>query len=221
MSLPPPTRKVLLSYVTDRKTLPGSAAEQTRLLLEKMESAARAGVDWIQIREKDLSGRQLMWLVQEAVRTIPRPCRILVNDRLDVAFVSGAGGVHLGGRSLSLTEAKRFLREKNRGGDFLVGISTHSLEAAQAAEKSDADYVIFGPVYETPSKTAFGPPQGIDLLAKVCESVSLPVIAIGGVTLENARECVRAGAAGIAAIRLFQDAANIADVVRALRNSCG
>jgi len=220
MSLLPRTCKVLLCYVTDRKTLPGSVAGQTPLLLEKMEGAARAGVDWIQVREKDLSVRELVCLVEEAARTIPRPCRILVNDRLDVALVTGAGGVHLGERSLPLAEAKRFLREKNRSGDFLLGVSTHSLEAAQAAEKSDADYVIFGPVYETPSKAAFGPPQGIDLLAKVCERVSLPVIAIGGITLGNAPECVRAGAAGIAAIRLFQDARDITDVVRALRNSC-
>jgi thiamine-phosphate pyrophosphorylase len=206
-----------LGYVTDRKTLPGPAAEQTRLLLEKIECAARAGVDYIQIREKDLSARELAFLAGEAIRRVPRSCRILLNDRLDVAIAVGAGGVHLGERSISVEQVKRFLAEKNLAQDFLIGVSTHSLAAAQSAQTSGADYVIFGPVYETPSKAAFGPPQGLARLAEVCRSVAMPVIAIGGVTAENARECSEAGASGIAAIRLFQDAANMQAVLRDLR----
>jgi thiamine-phosphate pyrophosphorylase len=204
-------------YVTDRKALAGSAEEQIRSLLEKMESAARAGVDWIQIREKDLSGRELAALAGEAVRRIPRSCRVLVNDRLDVAMAGGAGGVHLGERSMPVEEARRFVREKNPGGDFLVGVSGHSIESVQTAERLGADYAIFGPVYETPSKIAFGPPQGVGQLAEVCRSVSGPVIAIGGITIRNAGECVRSGASGIAAIRMFQDATDLAALVRTLR----
>ncbi len=204
-------------YVTDRKALSGAVEAQPRLLLEKMEAAASAGVDWIQIREKDLTARELFALVKEAVRTISRACRILVNDRLDVALAAGAGGVHLGGQSIPAEAAKRFLKENHPRADFLVGMSSHSLESVQAAEKNGADYVIFGPVYESPSKVVFGPPQGSRRLAEICASVSIPVIAIGGVTVENAPDCAAAGAAGIAAIRLFQDAPCLEAVLAALR----
>lgn len=219
MSRLPPIRKLKLCYVTDRKALPGQPVEQVRLLLEKIEVAADAGVDWIQIREKDLSARELALLAGEAVRRVPRSCRILVNDRLDVAFASGADGVHLGERSMPMEQAKRFLAEKNPGRDFSIGVSTHSLAAVQSAQAGGADYVIFGPVCETPSKAAFGPPQGLSGLAEVCGSVALPVIAIGGITVDNAQQCRRAGAAGIAAIRLFQNTPNIPLVVQALRAS--
>jgi thiamine-phosphate pyrophosphorylase len=209
-----------LCCVTDRKTLAGSAAEQIRMLLEKMENAACAGVDWIQIREKDLSGRELAALAEEALRRVPASCRILLNDRLDVAWSAGAGGVHLGGQSLPVKEAKRFLAEKTRGKGFLVGVSTHSVEATRAAESDGADYVIFGPVFATPSKAEFGPPQGLPRLAEVSRSVSIPVLAIGGITIENARDCMAAGAAGIAAIRLFQDPADVAGLTRVVRGQC-
>lgn len=206
-----------LCYVTDRKALTGPPEEQIRALLRKMESAARAGVDWIQIREKDLSGRELADLVSEALRRIPKSCSILVNDRLDVACALSAGGVHLGEQSLPVQAAKRLVRERRFAGEFLVGVSTHSLESAREAVRSGADYVIFGPVFETPSKIKFGLPQGAELLAEVCRNVAIPVMAIGGITLENARDCVAAGAAGIAAIRLFQEQGDTAAIVQALR----
>ena len=206
--------------MTDRKALPGSAAEQIRLLLERMEMAALARVDRIQIREKDLSGRELAALVEEAIRRVPASCRILLNERLDVAWAMGAGGVHLGEESLSVKEARRFLTEKTRGEDFLVGASTHSLAATRAAETAGADYVIFGPVFATPSKAGLGPPHGLLRLAEVCGSVSIPVLSIGGITLGNARDCVAAGAAGIAAIRLFQDAVDVAGLAQDLREGC-
>ena len=203
-------------YVTDRKALPGPAEGQVRSLLEKIEAAARAGVDWIQIREKDMCGRKLSALVSEAVRRTAGQCRILVNDRLDVAVACGAGGVHLGEMSMPAEEAKRFVRERNVGDGFLVGVSAHSTEAAKAAEKAGADYVIFGPTYETPSKAGYGQPQGVERLAEVSRAVKIPVIAIGGIALQTAGRCMAAGAAGIAAIRLFQDAKEIADSVRRL-----
>ena len=218
MSRLPPIPKMKLCYVTDRKALARPGEAQTRLLLEKMENAARAGVDWIQIREKDLSGRELAALVSEARRRIPKSCHLLVNDRLDVACALGAAGVHLGEQSIPLQAAKRLASERSFGTDFLVGVSTHSLEAARAAARDGADYVNFGPVFATPSKIKFGPPQGMERLAEVCRSVSIPVMAIGGITLENARDCVAAGAAGIAAIRLFQDAVDLKKVVRFLRD---
>jgi thiamine-phosphate pyrophosphorylase len=193
-----------LCYVTDRKAFPGPTGEQIRLLLKRIEAAAQSGADRVQIREKDLSAAELASLAAEAVRRVPSTCRILVNDRLDVAIVSGAGGVHLGEQGIPVQEAKRLLREKSVSPGFLVGVSVHSLASAQAAEESGADYVIFGPVFETPSKAALGAPQGVERLAQVCAGVAVPVFAIGGIDAGNASQCQAAGAAGIAAIRMFQ-----------------
>ena len=207
-----------LCYVTDRKALPGSPETQIQLLLDKIENAARAGVDWIQIREKDLTGRHLLTLVQEAKRRVGASCRVLVNDRLDVALAAGADGAHLGERSLPVGEARRLLGERHMAApEFLLGASTHSVQSVREAAAGGADYVIFGPVFATPSKLAYGAPQGIERLEEACRSVSIPLIAIGGVTVENARECIAAGAAGIAAIRLFQGSANLAETALALR----
>jgi thiamine-phosphate pyrophosphorylase len=192
-------------------------------LLGIVESAA--AVDWIQIREKDLSGREYATLTRETVQRTAkcadgsgRTPRILVNDRLDVAIAERAGGVHLGENSLPVREAKRLVEARASSVDFLFGVSCHSLDAALSAAREGADYLIFGPVFPTPSKAVYGSPQGIDALAAVCHSVSIPVLAIGGITVENSASCLSAGAAGIAAIRLFQDAADIASVVRALRS---
>jgi thiamine-phosphate pyrophosphorylase len=212
-----PTRKITLCYVTDRQALAGAAGQQIQLLLEKIENVAQAGVDWIQIREKDLPARVLASLVEQAVTRVPSSCRILVSDRMDVAIATGAAGVHLGETSLPVEEAVHFWWKRNLSGDFLVGASTHSLASAQTAEQSRAAYVIFGPVFETPSKKQFGPPQGLERLAEVCERVAIPVIAIGGITAENARQCIAVGASGIAAIRMFQDARDVAALVRGLR----
>ena len=217
MCPPPPTREITLCYVTDRKGLEVSPENQCEALVGRMEIAARAGVDWIQLREKDLSGRALAELLREALRRVPAGCRIVLNDRLDVACALGAGGVHLGRESLSVEDARRLARGRGATQDFLVGASTHSLAAALSAENAGADYLVFGPVYATPSKAQYGPPQGIERLAEVCHAVSLPVLAIGGITVENARACLEAGAAGIAAIRLFEEASDLPAVVDALR----
>jgi thiamine-phosphate pyrophosphorylase len=206
-----------LCYVTDRKGLAVAPEKQCDALLRRIAIAARAGVDWIQLREKDLSGRALAELLGEAVRRVPAGCRLVLNDRLDVACALGAGGVHLGEESLSVEDAKRLVGGRNATRDFLVGASTHSLASALAAEKAGADYLVFGPVYATPSKVPYGPPQGIDRLGEVCRAVSLPVLAIGGITVENAPACCAAGAAGIAAIRLFAETSDLAAVVEALR----
>jgi len=139
-----------------------------------------------------------------------------VNDRLDVALAAQAGGVHLGEKSLPPEEAQRLVGSLRREKDFLIGVSCHSLEAAKAAERSGAQYLFFGPLFATPSKAAYGAPQGLQRLGEVCRAVAVPVLAIGGITLENAADCLSAGASGIATIRLFQDAPDMAEVVRAL-----
>ena len=213
----PPTRKPLLCYVTDRRSLAASPGLAIDLQLQKIEQAVKAGVDWIQIREKDLSGRELTGLAERAMARVGSRSAVLVNDRVDVACASGASGVHLGERSLPPSEAKRLVRLRCPREDFFVGVSAHSLEGAMAAEQAGADYVIFGPVYATPSKANFGHPQGVQALQEICKRLTIPILAIGGITLANAGDCLAAGAAGIAAIRLFQDAANLDDLVRELR----
>jgi thiamine-phosphate pyrophosphorylase len=206
-----------LCYVTDRKALLGPPEAQIRLLLEKIEAASRCGVEWIQIREKDLEARQLCGMIEEAKRRVAVGVRIFVNDRLDVALSAGADGVHLGERSLRVADVRRFLWERAGDGKCSVGVSTHSLQAVRDAEANGADYAIFGPVFATSSKLAYGVPQGVERLGEVCGATKIPVMAIGGITAENAGRCVGAGAAGIAAIRLFQDADDLDTMVRALR----
>lgn len=215
----PPGRKLILCYVTDRRALEAArvpsdsvAGEPTppgaHTLHDSIRRAAAAGAGWIQIREKDLDSRSLVELVRFAIaETRETSVRVLVNDRLDVALAANAAGVHLGENSLPVEVVTEWRRCNGRV-DFLVGASCHSIESARAAERGGADYIFFGPVFATPSKAAFGAPQGTERLREVCASVRIPVLAIGGVDLENARECVAAGAAGIAAIRLFQDAKN-------------
>jgi thiamine-phosphate pyrophosphorylase len=238
-------RVPLLCYVTDRQGLVSETFEAQKsfdackILLEKIATAAAAGVDWIQIREKDLSGRECSLLTRETVLLAtsslqghaPKAStsaktealrelgstRILVNDRFDVALAAQAGGVHLGERSVPPEQARRLVKSLHREKDFLIGVSCHSLEAAKMAERRGADYLIFGPLFTTPSKTAYGAPQGLKRLAEVSQAVAIPVLAIGGITLENVADCLSAGASGIAAIRLFQDASDMAAIVRALR----
>jgi thiamine-phosphate diphosphorylase len=150
------------------------------------------------------------------VETRGTSARVLVNDRLDVALAANAAGVHLAENSLPVEVVSEWRRSTGRV-DFLVGASCHSIESARAAERGGADYIFFGPVFATPSKVAFGAPQGTERLREVCASVGIPVLAIGGVNAENGRECIAAGAAGIAAIRLFQDARNADELAARLR----
>lgn len=229
----------ILCYVTDRSAFAGDDAARVQAVLRCARDAAAAAVDWIQIREKKLGTRALLALAEQAEETAGGSTRILVNDRLDVALAAGAGGVHLGGSSIPVRAVVEWLAQgSNREGghgfsraeenpawngalapeeDFLVGASCHSLAEAQAAAGDGANYIFFGPVFATPSKAAYGQAQGVEKLAEVCRGVRIPVLAIGGITLENAVDCLRAGAAGIAAIRLFQDSTDLAATVRALR----
>lgn len=136
--------------------------------------------------------------------------RLLVNDRADVARAAGADGVHLTARSLPAAVVRDIC-----GPEFLIGVSTHSLGEAQAARAGGADFVVFGPVFETESKRTFGPPQGLAKLREVTRELDdFPVLAIGGITLDNIPECLKAGASGIAGISMFNDA----EIYLTLRN---
>jgi thiamine-phosphate pyrophosphorylase len=204
--------KPIVCYVTDRKSL--GSADAPGGVVTKIGAALAAGADWIQVREKDWAARELLGLARNAVAAAKRAAgrersgeaRVIVNDRLDVALAAGAAGVHLGGGSMPAREVVRWCRGGKVPAEFLIGVSCHSFEEAREAEAAGASYVFYGPVFETPSKASFGPPQGMARLAEVCRGVRLPVIAIGGVNEENGAKCLRAGAAGVAAIRLFQEA---------------
>lgn len=219
---------MILCYVTDRH-LSGESSPSN--LLRSIEWAAAAGIDWIQIREKDLSARELIALTRDATAAvdlgsaasvIPRSL-VIVNDRLDVALAAGAEGVHLSGASIPAKEAITWLRSGNAPHKFKIGVSCHSLAEARAAEAAGASYVFFGPVYETPAKIGHGKPQGTGRLSEICRALRIPVLAIGGISEKNARACMDAGATGIAAIRLFQeisDPARLAALVPRLRGQC-
>jgi thiamine-phosphate pyrophosphorylase len=166
----------------------------------------------IQIRERDLTARELFSVAAAAVESARASgARVLVNDRADVARCAGAG-VHLTTHSLEAGVVRQAF-----GGEMLVGASTHSLEEALAAESGGADFVVFGPVFETKSKLAYGPPVGLDALGEVAKRLKIPVLALGGIKLLNFRQALDRGAAGIAGISLFSEAADLKEVVRAIK----
>ncbi len=174
----------------------GSSEVNMAGLLQRVKEALKGGVRIVQLREKGLGGRTLLELALKMREvTAAFGARLLINDRIDVALLSGADGVHLGRSSVSASEARGIL-----GPGRLIGVSTHSLDEARAAEADGADFVTFGPVYPTPSKACYGPPVGIQALKEASSSIRVPVYAIGGVKKENLREVVAAGAFGAAVI---------------------
>jgi thiamine-phosphate pyrophosphorylase len=182
-------------YITDRKSSPLP-------LLECLRRAFEAEIDFIQIREKDMPAKELFRIAQQARQMAAgRHTRILIHDRLDVALAANLDGVHLGRTSIPVNELRKALGHK----DFLVGVSTHSVEEILEAGSQGADYVTFGPVFYTSSKAAYGPPIGVKQLRRATQSTSLPILALGGIDAGHITECLEAGAHGIAAIRLFQD----------------
>ncbi|MGA9039225.1 MAG: thiamine phosphate synthase [Terriglobales bacterium] len=205
---------MLLYYITDRRQFPGDEAARQRLLLDKIGEAADCGVDFIQLREKDLSARELEQLARDAQRAIQETSsvtRLLVNSRTDVALASGATGVHLRSNDISPREVRSIWT----GRIPMIGVSCHDSVDVKRAKADGASFCVFGPVFEK-NGNAGDRPTGVDLLGHICQQ-KIPVLALGGITIENARACVDAGAAGIAGIRLFQEN-NIADVVGQLRD---
>ncbi|MCU1309041.1 MAG: thiamine-phosphate diphosphorylase [Candidatus Angelobacter sp.] len=200
---------VLLYYITDRSQFPGTEEEKHAQLLDNIAAAARWGVDFIQLREKDLSARELELLALQAVAVVRRnndSTKLLINSRADIAVAAGADGVHLrsAGADASASDA-RIIFHKAENINPVIACSCHSLQEVADAEAHGADFAVFGPVFG--KGTVQG--VGIDALREICEreiaaSSRMPVLALGGVTVENAMSCLEAGAAGIAGIRLFQ-----------------
>lgn len=195
-----------LYYITDRRQFPGGAQEQERRLLEKIAECAAAGVDLVQLREKDLCVRALEELALKAMAALAGSrTRLLINSRTDVALACGAHGVHLPANDLAASDARAIFARAGVS-EPMIGVSTHSATEVASAEAHGADFAVFGPVFE---KSGSANREGLEQLQQICHRTEaaqppMPVLALGGITLENARLCMEAGAAGIAAIRLFQ-----------------
>jgi thiamine-phosphate pyrophosphorylase len=225
----PTTGSPLLCYITDRTAFAADEATRRRHVLDKISEAALAGVHYIQLREKDLSSRGLEALAREAVGLLAQlrssdpllKARLLINSRTDVALATGADGVHLRSDDISADAVRAIWDQRNssRGSSTLrtpiIGVSCHSPEEVMQAETTGADFAVFAPVFEK-KDAPHAQPAGLQRLREACQA-KIPVLALGGVTLENARSCLECGAAGIAGIRLFQEN-DISEVVRKLRS---
>jgi len=195
-----------LFLVTDRHQTKG------RPLVPLLQRVLTAAAPAIQLRERDLSARELVTLaVGVQAVTASRRSQLLINDRIDVALALEGVGVHLRNNSLPVSVARQVL-----GTQRLLGISVHAVEEAVQVESQGADYIVLGPIYETPSKQMFGPPLGIHTLERACRLVRLPIIGIGGVTAARAREMRRAGAFGVAVITAVLGAADVESATREL-----
>jgi thiamine-phosphate pyrophosphorylase len=213
LNLQGPISYLITNGATGASTTP--ASEDFTQLLQLVEAAVAANVNLLQIREKNLNARVLYQLATQAAEiTRGSSTRLLVNDRADIARAARADGVHLTTKSLAASVIRRTF-----GDDFLIGVSTHSLEEARSAS-GGADFAVFGPVFDTTSKRMYGEPQGIAALEVVAVRLApFPILALGGVTLSNVADCFRAGASGIAAIRLFKGPAELSEVLEAIREA--
>ena len=172
-----------------------SLFESDNNFLEASEAALMGGVRALQLREKNLTDCELIELGNQLrILTSNYNAKLIMNSRADIAKIIDADGVHLTENSAHANEIK------STSPDLIVGVSTHSLEAAQTAEAQGADYITFSPIYATPSKANYGPPQGLGLLRQVSQEVNLPVLALGGITLHRVSECLEQGAFGVALI---------------------
>ena len=208
----------ILYLITRGATTEGTTpdAPEFALILRQVSAAVAAGINLVQIREKQLTTRVLFELVERASDlTRGTNTRLLVNDRADVSVGAGADGVHLTAQSLDAAMIR-----KTFGKEVLIGASTHSLAEARAAQEQGADFIVFGPVFETQSKKLFGPPVGLEKLADVARELrGFPVLALGGISVANAQDCFAAGAQGIAGISIFGDLQDLMSVTHALRSA--
>lgn len=207
---------MLLYYITDRKGFGGADFEQRAELLRCIADTAHAGVDYIQLREKDLGPADLELLAREALHVIrdnSAITKLLINTHWDIALTVGAEGVHLPADSPPASQVRaEWRRQSDR--EPLIGVSAHSVADVQQAETDGADFAVLAPIFEKVATRGKG--LGLNVLRQACAGAEIPVLALGGVNLGNARDCVEAGAAGIAGIRMFQQG-DVSRTVNALR----
>lgn len=184
-------------------------------IIEQVSAAVAAGIDLVQLREKRLSGRVLFELTRQAVAlTGSTATRLLVNDRADIAAGAGADGVHLTQQSIEAAKIRRSF-----GNNFLIGASTHSIDEGRTARTGGADFIVFGPVFETASKRQYGAPVGVEKLSPVTrELADFPVLALGGITMNNFPLCLNAGARGVAGISLFSQPQDMKIIAAGIKN---
>lgn len=197
-----------LLVVSDRK-LTG------KNFIQFLKKISRAGVKAIQLREKDLPAGELLKLARGFKSAVGRKTRIIINDRLDIALLSGASGVHSPVNGISPEQVKQFAPK------MVCGKSVHSLSEAVSAEKKGFDYLMLGPIYRTPAKTKFGSPLGLDLLKRVCKKVRIPVFAVGGINPSRAAKCIEHGAHGVAVIREVMTSNNIRKTISEFKKAIG
>lgn len=189
-----------------------STGRDLTFLIEFADRVLASGVDMVQIRERGLPARDVFSISEAIAESARRTgARLLVNDRADIAASAGSG-VHLTTRSLTV--------EVVRGAfalDMLVGVSTHTFEEARAAQQGGADFIVFGPIFETVSKTDYGEPVGLEALHQVATRLTIPVLALGGIRPSNFREALDAGAAGVAGISMFTEARDLSTLVAAIK----
>jgi len=217
---------LFLYYITDRTQLASKGQDATALLLAQIRAVAAAGIDAIQLREKDLTARQLVELGRRAVEIVREinssgsrsPTKLLINSRVDIVITCRADGVHLRSDDISAADARAIFTQAGVA-QPLIAVSCHTVEQVQLAEGNGADFAVFGPVFE--KLEAETEPVGIAAFRRACQQRTaveprMPVLALGGVDLNNAGACIAGGASGIAAIRLFQSA-DILETVSRLR----
>ncbi len=193
-----------LYLVTDRHQTAG------RPLLSVVGRAVRAGVHAVQLRERDLTARQLLALAMDFRQEIPK-VELFINDRVDLALALPSHGVHLRESSLPTLVVRSMLRPRQ-----LLGRSVHSIDGAVVAERQGADFVVLGPIYDTPSKRKYGPPLGLRVLEEAARQIRVPIFAIGGITAARAREVRQAGGFGIAVMSSILSASNVEQATEAL-----
>ncbi len=201
----------IIYLITEGRATDLNFEDTKRLILYTVRTAVAEKISLIQIREKQLSAKRLFELVVTAAEiTRESATRLLVNDRADIALAAGADGVHLAANSLPVAVIRQ-----NFPKDFIIGVSTHTLEATTKAEKEGAGLAVFAPVFDTPGK---GNPQGLVVLSRVCEKLRpFPVVGLGGIDESDCESVIAAGASGIAAIRSLNDNESIRSIARKLR----
>lgn len=212
---------IKLCLITDRKQLLSTFPNNqlfdlnTTLfhLLNFCQTAAQAGIDIIQVREKDLLTNQLSEFVIKLNKQVKNTNTIiLVNDRLDIALSCEADGIHLPSNSFPINKVRKLVGKK-----FIISVATHSIKEAQQAAEAGADYVLFSPIFDTPSKTIYGPALGLAVLEQAVKSVKCPIIALGGINKSNAKAVLDCKVAGLAAIRLFLESSDLPGLVNELK----